>query len=537
MQLPPHELALDRSLLAPHAISNWARTDPDSPVLQHVDGTMLTYAELDAEGRTWADGLRALGIDRGTHVGTFLANQFDSFRLMVALGWLCAVEVPVNAAYVGRVLLHALRQADVRILIATLDLAAHLAGLTDDLPGLELIVVTDTNSSELQDLASVTGRRCVGRDQLLHSARAADDLTGPEYSDLAALLFTSGTTGPSKAVRMPWGAIYQNWSWVPEDTLRSGEGLHCALPLFHNSGRSGFNTVVARGGRFVMRDKFSASSVWDEVRRLDCAALALVGPLTALLHASPPRPDDRDNPVRHVILGPMIPEIEDFKRRFGVKVCVAYGQTEIGCPITTGWDHGPADSCGRVRDSWPWPEIRVVDRWDHPVGPGQPGELLVRNQAPWSMNLGYYEMDAETVGAWRNGWFHTGDLLSYDTSGNFYFVDRLADAIRRRGENISSFEVESYVNDHPDVLECAAVGVTSPLGDEEVLVAVIVRDHDGFDPKAFVLDLEREMPAYMVPRYVEVYEDLPRSETTGRTRKAAIRERGVTVRTWDRMSA
>jgi len=347
-------------------------------------------------------------------------------------------------------------------------------------------------------------------------------------------MFTSGTTGPSKAVITPWAVVYQFWSWVPDDTLAPGDGLYCAMPLFHNSGRSAFNYAMVCGGRFVIRDRFSAAGFWSDVRATGCTTAALVGPMTALLYAAAPAPDDADNPLRNVILGPMIPEMADFERRFGVRVATGYGQTEVGMPVTTGWDHGPWANCGRERLDYPWPEARIVDGYDEPVGPGEVGELVVRTAEPWALNAGYYKMPEQTAAAWRNGWFHTGDAFRVDADGWYYFVDRMRDAIRRRGENISSFEVETIVVEHPDVLECAAVGVPAPLGDDDVMVAVIVRAGAAFDPAELVEFLEPRMPKYMIPRYVQVVDDLPRTEASMRVRKHELRARGVTNATWDR---
>jgi crotonobetaine/carnitine-CoA ligase len=283
----------------------------------------------------------------------------------------------------------------------------------------------------------------------------------------------------------------------------------------------------------VIRDKFHASTVWDDVRRTGCTTMSLVGSLTSVVWSAPPRPDDADNPVEYVLLGPMIPEIEDFEKRFAVKVSVAYGQTEIGTPITTGWDHGPASCTGRQRDVWPFPELRVVDDHDQPIGPGQVGELVVRTREPWGMNAGYYKMPERTVEAWRNGWFHTGDAMTYDEDGNFYFVDRLNDSIRRRGENISSFEVEAFVAEHPGVIECAAVGVAGQHGDSDVIVFITTSD-PGLDPAEVLGFLEPRMPSFMLPRYVEVVPALPKSEASARVRKSELRARGITDATWDR---
>jgi crotonobetaine/carnitine-CoA ligase len=161
--------------------------------------------------------------------------------------------------------------------------------------------------------------------------------------------------------------------------------------------------------------------------------------------------------------------------------------------------------------------------------------MIVRAKAPWGLNLGYYKMDEESDTAWRNGWFHTGDVLTYDNDGHYYFRDRLKDTIRRRGENISSFEVEQFVLEHPAVRECAAVGVLSPLGDEEILVAVITEEAVPFEPAELTDYLSGTMPLFMLPRYVDVLADLPRSETTGRVRKQDLRDRGLPASVWDRL--
>ena len=195
----------------------------------------------------------------------------------------------------------------------------------------------------------------------------------------------------------------------------------------------------------------------------------------------------------------MIPEIDDFERRFGVRVATGYGQTETGMAVTTGWDHGPWANCGRIREDYPWPEVRIADEFDEPVPDGEVGELLVRSAEPWALNVGYHEMPEQTAAAWRNGWFHTGDAFRRDDDGWFYFVDRMRDAIRRRGENISSFEVETMVAEHPAVRECAAIGVPAPLGEDDVFVAVIVDDAAAFDPAELLAFLEPRMPRFMLP--------------------------------------
>jgi carnitine-CoA ligase len=462
-------------------------------------------------------------------VATLLSGTFDAHRAMLGLGWLRATEVPLNVAYVGPVLEHALRLSETTALVTSLELLPRVTELAGSLPLLQKVFLIDG------DVGDAARFELVSLPTELPRTVVSTDFDGPEVWDISSLLFTSGTTGPSKAVITPWGLTYQMWSWVPKDILAPGERLYSAMPLFHNSGRSGFNYVLSVGACMVTREKFSATSVWSEVREHNCVALALVGPLTALLYSADPRPDDGDNPVRSIILGPMIPQIEDFEQRFGVQVIICYGQTEIGAPIVSTWDHGPWENCGRTRESWPAHEVRIVDEHDEPVAPGTVGELLVRSAEPWAMNLGYYGMPERTAEAWRNGWFHTGDAFRVDEQGYFYFVDRMNDAIRRRGENISSFEVEAAVQAHPAVKECAAIGVRTAFGDDEVLAAVIVDDPD-FLPAQLLEFLDGRLPQFMQPRYVDVVADLPRNTTTGRVRKTELRAAGVSAQTWDRLA-
>ena len=520
---------LDDLCLAPHAVARWASERPDGVAVERIEGGSRTYAELLDSSQRWAVAFDAAGVRAGDHVATMLPNGFDALDAWLGLGWVTAVEVPLNTAYQGQMLQYALATADVTFLVIGAEFVDRLEPLLADLPLLQHVVVVGGDAPP----AEVHGVGFSSLEAFLdgHVARPVD---GPRYRDLAALIYTSGTTGPSKGVLVPWACAYQMWSWVPEDTLQPGEGLYSAFQPFHIAGKSVNISCFVRGGRLVLRDKFSASTFLDDVRRFDCRAACVVGPMTAILHAQPRRPDDADNPLRSVLLGPMIPEMADFETRFGVRVATCYGMTEVGAPVNTTFDHGPWQTCGRARTDYPWTELRLVDEHDEPVAVGEVGELAVRSAEPWALNVGYYNMPEKTAEAWRNGWFHTGDAFRCDEDGNYYFVDRMKDAIRRRGENISSFEVENAVLEHPDVVDCSAIGVPAQYGEDEVMVIVVAKDRAAFDPGALVAWLDERMPKFMVPRYVDVVDDLPRNETSMRVKKLELREQGVTATTWDR---
>ena len=212
--------------------------------------------------------------------------------------------------------------------------------------------------------------------------------------------------------------------------------------------------------------------------------------------------------------------------------------TEIGAVLRTkNYTHGDWRSCGQMREGRPGYVLRVVDDNDEEVATGEVGELIVRCEEPWCMNVGYYGMPEKTAESWRNGWFHTGDGFKVDCDGNFFFVDRLKDAIRRRGENISSFEVEGYVNEHPDVAETAAIGVPSELTEDEVKVLVVRKPESTLTEQELVEYLIPKMPRFMVPRYVEFVDGLPKTEATSRTQKVKLRENAINEKTWDREAA
>jgi len=530
---PP--VGIPNTALGPHAVARWASTHPTRVAIQHVDGEHLEYAELDRSSRRWAAALRELGIGEQTHVATLLDNGFVAQGIWLGLGWLRAIEIPLNTGLTGALLEHSLRASDARVLVTTREFLARVAEVDGSLPVLERIVVVDEDVGAGEDPGlNSLHRPVVDARPILDRVEPLCDLAGPRYHDIAAILFTSGTTGPSKPVVIPWATIYQNWSWVPEDAMGAGEAGFCAMPMFHNSGRSALNGALVRGACFVFREKFSGAKFWDDIRRYDCRAASLVGPMTALLNSRPPKDDDADNPLRGILCGPLLPEVESFERRFGLRVATGYGQTEVGMALTTDWDHGPWKNCGRPRTNYPYTEVRVVDELDQPLAPGEVGELVVRSAEPWALNGGYYRLPEATAEAWRNGWFHTGDAFRYDEEGWYYLVDRMKDAIRRRGENISSFEVESLVLDHPEVVECAAIGVPAELGEDEVMVALVVRDPSKFDPAELLHWLEPRMPPFMLPRYVEVVSTLPRNDTTQRIKKNELRARGIRPEAWDR---
>jgi crotonobetaine/carnitine-CoA ligase len=272
------------------------------------------------------------------------------------------------------------------------------------------------------------------------------------------------------------------------------------------------------------------------VRRWGATTTFLLGAMANFLQRQPVRADDAETPLAKVLMCPLLPDVADFAARFGCRVATAYGSTEVNAPIfmTLGTPVADPQVVGPVRSGTF--EVKVFDENDDEVAPGTLGEIVVRPAQPWVTMLGYWHQPQQTVHMWRNQWLHSGDAGRMDADGNFYFVDRIKDAIRRRGENISSMEVEGIVSQHPAVAECAVFPVASEFSEQEVAVAIALKPGMALDPADLVSYLEPRMAYFMVPRYV-VFEDALPKTPTGKIQKYALRERGVTRDTWDREAA
>ncbi len=274
----------------------------------------------------------------------------------------------------------------------------------------------------------------------------------------------------------------------------------------------------------VLAERFSASQFWEDVKKYNCTEFNYIGGILSILLKAEPRSNDADNPLRCLFGGGASKEIcETFEKRFGVSLTEGYGMSEIGLPLMSKPGARRPGSCGKVHKDY---QVKVVDDNGMEVGPKTIGEILVRPLKPYSMLLEYFGMPEKTIEAWRDLWFHCGDYMYFDEEGYFYFVDRIKDCIRRRGENISSFDIEKIVNAHPSVLESAAVAVPSELGEDDVKIYVILKPNEELKPEELIAFCEDQMAYFMVPRYVRIMDQLPKTATQ-RTQKAKLREEGV----------
>lgn len=510
-----------------------ARTHRTETFLKFHDGD-ISYGEVDAMADRVAQGLIACGVRRGEHVAVMLPNGPEIVYVIFALARLGAVAVPVNTAHRGELLRHVLASSDSGMLIIDAAYASRLVPLASRLPGLRRVVVH--RGGEADGIAALPGKSVVPWPDLL-SHGAEPPRADVSFHDLQAIMYTSGTTGPSKGAMcshaLALTCAYDSLNYLD----RWGKTTYCPLPLFHAAGLwDGMLSALLSGGSIAIVDKFHASTFWDDVRRFDAAVAMSVFSMIPILLNSDPKPDDRDHPLEMFYMGKSSLDAP-MRERFGVRSVETYTSTEAG--IATGSPYGEwrTGSCGTAHDERF--EVAVVDSHDREVGNGEPGELVLRPRQPFVITTGYYGAPDATAECFRNMWFHTGDRVWRDDDGYFYFLDRMKDSIRRRGENISAFDLECEVNLHPAVLECAAIGVPSELEDEDVKLAVVRRPGGQLSHEELIEFCQEKLPRYMVPRYLEFVDDLPRTPTD-KVAKYRLREagdHGITATTWDREAA
>ncbi len=500
----------------------------DTTFLRFSSGD-LTYGDARSRSLGVAHGLADLGVRRGDLVPVLLPNGQTFAITWLALCTVGAVSTLLNTEFRGSSLAHALNLSGAETVIVDARFVASVAAISGDLVHLRRLVVVRGAGPSLPVLPGVE----VIDYESLATGRTASISAGHSVVDPSMVLFTSGTTGPSKGCVLSHRyAVRQAQLMIENLQLRSDDVLYCPFPMFHIDAT--VLTVLPAmllGTTAAIGDRFSASGFWDEIRRAGATVFDFMGATLTMLHKRPERADDLDNPAR-LGWGVPVPEFGDeFEHRFGVHLVELYGSTDAGVPMYHPVDRPRRQgSCGRAIPQY---DVRLFDGAGSEVGVDEVGEIVVRPNEPSLMSDGYYGMPETSMQTRRDLWFHTGDLARRDDDGYFYFVGRRADSIRRRGENISAFEVEEVVKLHPAVLDAAAYGVPSELTEDDVMVAIVARTGHKVDPTELVEFCGSRMGRHMVPRYIEVVEALPRTPTE-KVEKTVLRERGVTSATWDR---
>ncbi|MFC4501132.1 MULTISPECIES: AMP-binding protein [Streptomyces] len=473
-------------------------------VFLRIGATTRTYAETREATAGMAGALAARGCRPGDRVAALLSNRVELVDLILGCAWLGAVAVPLNTGLRGRSLRHVLDQARPRFVYAEPEFLTEPVDSVVWTPG--------------------------AADAPVPGVAAPLPPAPVRPQDTATVLFTSGTTGVPRGVRCPQ-AQFVWWGRNVADSLRltADDVLHTCLPLFHTNALHTPAQAMSVGATCVIGERFSASRYWSQVTEAGATAVHLLGAMVPMLLAQPPGPYDRAHRVRRG-LSPATPAAawEAFRDRFGVRLVDGFGSTETNLVIGSTPEEYRPGYMGTVRPGF---AARVVDERLAPVPDGTPGELHVRTQRPYAFSTGRVGEPPPPPGSWRR----TGDRVVREPDGWFRFVDRVSDVIRRRGENISSGEVEAAVRSHPAVAGAAAFPVASELAEDEVMVAVVVRPGHVLDPAELAGHCARDLPAFAVPRYVETVRALPLTET-GKVRKAVLRERGVSAGTWDRLA-
>jgi crotonobetaine/carnitine-CoA ligase len=351
-------------------------------------------------------------------------------------------------------------------------------------------------------------------------------------TDIAAIFYTSGTTGPSKGVIVRQARILEtprHTAWLLDYTRE--DVLYSVYPLFHGNAKSSILSAMQAGSYAILDQRFSASRFWEICRSRGITEFNYMGTVLAILWKQPPGPRDRDHKVRVMLGGGCPPDlIEPFEERFGCQLIETFGMTEASTPTCNRPDARRIGSIGRETASF---EVRIFDEEDNEVPRGTVGEIVLRPKKPHIMFAGYYKMPEVTVTAWRNLWFHTGDRGRMDDDGFIYYSERAKDSIRRRGENISSWEVEQVIDEHEKVVESAVFAVNSDLAEDEVMVAVVTQPGTTLTAEELLDHCQDRMAYFAIPRFVRFVDELPKTPTL-RVQKYKLREAGVTEDTWDR---
>ncbi len=508
----------------------------DKPFLL-VDDETVTFNDLDKWSNQLARSLEDAGVQPRTTVLLMLNDNVDFIALWLATSKLIAIEVPINRAYKGELLKHIVNDSGAKLIVIDREFIAALEAVQDELHSLENIVCYPSLPE-----STVLGDKFTFIDFADFSHE--DDkpfAERPRANDLATILYTSGTTGRSKGVMIYHGHAYEYSNCMAEALELGADDIYFApLPLFHIAGQwAVIYAALIADSMVVLAERFSVRAFWPTVARYKANTTLLLDVMAYFLLNQPANPKDAETSLDKVHLSAVIPELHEFKKRFGLRVTTDLASTEMNAPLRVGYVAGQYPhkfydlpdhrSCGRVvSDRF---DVRLVDEDDQEVAVGEVGELTVRAKYPWLLMGGYWNQPQATADAWRNLWLHTGDALYRDEEGNFYFVDRMRDIIRRRGENISSMEIENALNGHADVRESAVFGVDSALGDQEIM-AVVVVDGDS-SIQSLSIYVAEQLPAFMVPRFFELTDQIPKTEN-GKIRKYELRSRGVGPNTWDR---
>ena len=477
------------------------------------DGRTYTYAEIDRLTLRIGNGLLGLGVPYGGHVAVLMENCPEQVLAQWGICRAGMVTVPVNTGAKGHLLTYFLSHADCVAVIVERALLDRIEDVAAEVPLLKHVIVADVvrDGAEASTAPAASAHRHASFDDLLSAPDTAPE-RAPSFMDTAVLMFTSGTTGPSKAnIFCHAQLIYWGWDVAMHHEYGSEDIAYVYLPLFHGNAFLG-STMASfmANASIALTTRFSVTNFWADVRRSGATIFNCLSSVVNYLWNQPTSPEDRNHKVRRVHLAPVPGAAREFEQRFGVTILSAYALTDFGqgTYYNAGSRRDKLGSVGLPRRNV---ELKIFDEYDQEVGPGVPGEIVMRHGLPWCSTVGYYKAPDATLAARRNLWFHTGDRGVMDEDGYVWFTDRLKDAIRRRGENISAYEVEEAIRSHSAVEDVAVYPVKADASEDEVAVSVIVKAGSVLQQEDLIRHCDRNLAYFMVPRYVELVEAFPRT--------------------------
>lgn len=509
---------------------------PDDVFLVHDDGDW-SFSSLRDHAVALAAGLQSLGIGKGDAVAVISGNTPQAMITWFATTYLGAIEVPVNVALRGEMLEHVLNDSGATLAIVDIESFQILMDAPIQLRHLAKIVVitpdgeADGQHGKRQDTPRRETLTFYDWSALGHERALAP--TDVQYFDSAAVIYTSGTTGPAKGVVISHRQQIHIGMLVGRamEYRRDDVALNY-LPSFHVANRFVTLAALIAGAQVVLKPRFSMSEFWNWVHVHGVTVLTAVGGVSEMLYNQPPSDVERSS-LRAVYSVPGPREWSSFEARFGVQALSAYGQTENSLVIASRLGEvPPTGAMGRAVDDF---EVKIFDENDVEVPDGTPGEIVLRPRVAHVVTVGYLNRPDATAACMRNLWWHTGDRGVRDSAGYFYFLDRVHDAMRSRGENVSSFEVERAALAHPLVQEAAAVGIPSPLGDQDIMLVAVLRDGAALSHRELFDHCVQVLPFFAVPRFIEFREALPKTPTE-KVRKVDLRADAVdgpSAAVWD----
>lgn len=527
-----------RNWTLPKVLKDQADSIPDKDFLQFSYEKALTFSQVNKQANKIADSLKKLGINKTDKVSVYMPNSLE-----ICLAWFGilkngSVMVPINTAYVMDFLQYIIESSDSKIIIIAEEYLERLANIQDRIPKIEKVIVWTRDKKDDFESSGYNKTEAVSWNKFLSDGSEVEPSVEVTHLDHARLMYTSGTTGKSKGVVRPCAADYssaQNYSSIMD--LTNDDTVFTCLPLFHSNAMvMGVYPAMISGCKVVVEEKYSASKFWKWMKDFEITKFNLVGVMSYFMWNAPVVPEEKGHKVK-LVLGSPAPHdiIEEFMERFNILFTEGYGLTEVGqCTFTRPNEPFRVGSCGKESPGY---EIKIVNpETDEELPRNTPGELVLRPRIPNICLHYYYKMPEKTVSDFRNLWFHTGDLCRMDEDGYIFFMDRVKDYIRRRGENISSFEVENLISTHSNIEESAAIAVKldeqGRHSEDELMIVIVLKEGLTLMPEELIEYLKPIMPKFMIPRFVRFRDSLPKTPTN-RVQKVKLREEGITKDTWD----